>query len=84
MEYNIPSFWIALVVLLMLIPIVHYRSNSHTLQHIVNDQNETIQRLINREPGTYAETGQKPNKPAKEAYAAWGNQVVNIDEDERQ
>lgn len=54
------------------------------LQRIIERQNDTIQRLINREPVTYAEVGAKPQKPVRETYAAWGNQMVNIDEDERQ
>lgn len=45
-------------------------------------QQDTIKRLINREPVTYAETGTTPQKPSKEVYAAWGNQMLNIDEDE--
>lgn len=48
----------------------------------IDQQNATIQRLINREPVTYAETGTTLQKPSKEVYAAWGNQMLNIDEDE--
>lgn len=79
------GYVLALVVCIfsMVVTGIHYLY-AKNLQRIVSDQNETIQRLINREPVTYAETGQKPYKVAKESYAAWGNQVVNIDEDERQ
>lgn len=52
------------------------------LQRTIDRQQDTINRLINREPVTYAETGQKSPKPVKEVYAAWGNQMINIDEDE--
>lgn len=48
----------------------------------IDRQQDTIERLINREPVTYAETGQKPTQPIKERYAAWGNQMINLDEDE--
>ena len=52
------------------------------MQKTIDRQQDTIQHLINRDPVTYEETGQKPPKPQKEVYAAWGNQVVNLDEDE--
>jgi hypothetical protein len=52
------------------------------LQRTIDRQNDTIQRLINREPVTYAEVGTNPSKPVRERYAAWGAQMVNLDEDE--
>ncbi|CAM4098467.1 hypothetical protein L1N85_10730 [Paenibacillus alkaliterrae] len=55
-----------------------------SLQRTIYRQNDTIQRLISREPVTYQEVGAKPTKPNREVYAAWGNQLINIDEDERQ
>lgn len=54
------------------------------LQRTIDRQQDTIQRLINREPVTYSEVGRTPTKPSREVYAAWGNQTVNLDEDERQ
>jgi len=51
------------------------------LQRTIDRQQDTINRLINREPVTYQEVGTKPPKPNREVYAAWGNQMVNIDED---
>lgn len=38
-------------------------------------QQETMQKLLNREPVTYAEVGQEPNKPNTERYSAWGNRI---------
>jgi hypothetical protein len=49
---------------------------------LIKAQQETIQRLINREPVTYQETGAAPPKQSRETYAAWGAQMVNLDEDE--
>lgn len=50
-------------------------------QATIDRQNDTIQRLISREPVTYQETGQAPQKPSKEIYAAWGSQMVDLDKD---
>ncbi len=50
---------------------------------LIQRQQDTIQRLVNREPVTYAETGAEPRKPIKESYAAWGNQMIHIDDDKR-
>lgn len=84
MDYSIPSFWLALTVLVMALPIIHYRSKAQTLKRIVDSQRDTISRLINREPVTYQEVGTKQSKPNREIYAAWGNQMVDMNEDERQ
>lgn len=53
---------------------------SKGLYRTIDRQQETIQRLINREPVTYTETGQPPPKPVRESFAAWGNEVVNVEE----
>lgn len=82
MDYYIPSVWIAVTVLILLLPIIHYRSRCQSLQHTIDHQKDTIQRLVNREPVTYAEVGMKPQKPIRERYAAWGAQMVDLDEEE--
>jgi len=49
-------------------------------QKLINTQQDTISKLLNREPVTYAEVG-NTNRPKveKTVYAAWGNQTVNLD-----
>ena len=49
-------------------------------QTTINRQQETIQRLVSREPVTYVETGQKPPNPVRESFAAWGNEMINAEE----
>jgi hypothetical protein len=73
--------FLAMIVLLG-IKIFVDQYDKRQLHHTIERQNDTIQRLINREPVTYAEVGKTPVKPTREVYAAWGNQTVNIDEDE--
>ena len=51
------------------------------LQRTIDRQQDTIQRLINREPVTYAETGQEQHKAPRQFYAAWGAQIVDLSED---
>lgn len=58
--------------------------HSKRFKTAIDRQNDTIQRLINREPVTYAEVNSKPQKPQKEIYAAWGAQMVDLDEEESQ
>ncbi|CAH1205671.1 hypothetical protein PAECIP111893_02390 [Paenibacillus plantiphilus] len=65
---------LVIVVLACLVTI--YRN----LHRLIERQQDTIQRLINHEPVTYTETGQKPPKPVRESFAAWGNEVVNVEE----
>ena len=45
---------------------------------LIQAQQDTIQKLLNREPVTYAEVGQEPNKPITERYSAWGNRIHDI------
>lgn len=51
-------------------------------QRIIDRQNDTIHRLITHQPVTYAEVGKEPQKRNKQVYAAWGAQMVDLDEDE--
>lgn len=51
-------------------------------EKLIHAQQDTIQRLINREPVTYEETGQTPRKQERTVYAAWGAQMVDMNEDE--
>lgn len=74
--------WVNIIILsllLIVIAINHFECRSK--QRIIDRQNDTIQRLINREPVTYSETGQPPPKRSKEVYAAWGAQMVDLDRD---
>lgn len=57
---------------------------TYTKDRTIKQQQETINRLINREPVTYAVVGTTPKRPSKERYAAWGNEMVDLDEDEKQ
>lgn len=50
------------------------------LKTLINRQNDTIQRLLDREPVTYAEVNKEPPKRTTERFAAWGNQIVDMDE----
>lgn len=75
------SFILGAALLLLVWYMIKQASN---MQRTIDRQQDTINRLINREPVTYAETGQTPQKPERLAYAAWGNQIVNLDEDQRQ
>lgn len=79
------GYYIALFICIfsLLSVTVQYLHTKH-LQRTIDRQQDTIHRLINREPVTYTETGQTPQKDERFVYAAWGNQMVNIDEDERQ
>jgi hypothetical protein len=77
-DYYIPSFWIALTVLLMSLPIAHYYAAYKTAQKNAEFQKDTISRLINREPVTYQEVNQTPPQPSTERYNAWGNEIVDI------
>lgn len=47
---------------------------------IIEQQQETIQKLINREPVTYKELNVEPPKRSTERYAAWGSQTFDIED----
>ena len=74
--------WIltGIIVYLVISIALNNREHSRTVTRL----NDTIIRLVNREPVTYQEVGVNPPKPDRTVYAAWGNQMVNMDEDERQ
>ena len=71
--------WILTGIIVYLVISIILNNREH--RRTVNRLNDTIQRLVNREPVTYKEVGAKPPKPNREVYAAWGNQMVNMDED---
>lgn len=45
-------------------------------EKLIQAQQETIYRLINREPVTYAETNTEPTQPIQDSFSAWGNRML--------
>ena len=72
---------IALVLAMALIVLMIYTVMQYNrFQHMIEQQQNTIQRLVNKEPVTYAEIGTEPLKPERIVYSAWGNEEVNLRE----
>lgn len=82
MDYQLLGVFLVCFFIIILLWIIN-KSTIKGLQSTIDRQQDTIQRLINREPVTYAEVGSKPSKKSTDVYAAWGSQMVNIDEDEQ-
>lgn len=74
------GYYIALFICIFVLFLQHMHVKG--LQRTIDRQHDTIQKLINREPVTYEEVGQKATRPVQERYAAWGSQMVNIEEEE--
>lgn len=51
-------------------------------QATIDKQQDTIKRLLEREPVTYQEVGKEPPKPSREYYSAWSNQIIDASEPE--
>lgn len=51
-----------------------------SLQRTIKDQNETIQKLLNREPVTYKEVNTQPPKLDTDRPIAWGGTIAGRDE----
>jgi hypothetical protein len=78
------SAFVVLPLLIMLVFSWFFQAKiSESKERLIQAQQDTIHKLLNREPVTYAEVGTKPTKKATDVYAAWGSQMVNIDEDEQ-
>lgn len=60
---------------LVLLTIIRY------LQRTIESQQQTIQKLLNREPVTYKETGQQPKK-TRTVYSAWAGEEVDLNEEQ--
>jgi hypothetical protein len=72
-----------LPLMIMLVSSWYFQSQMNkSHEKLVNAQQDTINKLLNREPVTYVETGQKQPKQSKESYAAWGNQTVDTSEEQ--
>lgn len=71
----------AVIAYLLIVNMIQFKRNSNQVQ-IISKQNDTIQKLINREPVTYAETGTKPQNKPTERYSAWAGQMVDMNEEE--
>lgn len=70
--------WIATLLGLILIVLVWYIIAKYEKLHaLVQSQQDTIQRLVNREPVTYTEVGQDAPQPAREFYSAWGGETID-------
>jgi hypothetical protein len=51
------------------------------LQKVIYIQQDTIKRLINREPVTYQEVGKEAPEPKYERYSAWSGETIDIRDD---
>lgn len=72
---------IALMLAVALIVLMLYTVTQYNrLQRVIEQQHGTIQRLISKEPVTYAEVGTEPPKPERIVYSAWGNEEIDIKE----
>lgn len=70
--------WITIFLGVTLLVFAWYMVRSHErLQRTVDKQQDTIQRLINREPVTYTEVGQNAPHTAREFYSAWGGETID-------
>jgi hypothetical protein len=70
--------WIATFLGVTLLVFTWHIVRSHErLQRTVDKQQDTIQRLINREPVTYAEVNAEPPTAAREFYSAWGGETID-------
>lgn len=63
-------FWLILSIVL--------NNREHRKQ--LQAQQDTIQKLLNREPVTYKEVGAQPPKPDTDRFVAWGGTIANRDE----
>jgi hypothetical protein len=52
---------------------------SQDKEKLVQAQQDTINKLLNREPVTYAEVGQP--KKTREIYSAWAGEMVDMNEE---
>lgn len=70
--------WIAWLLGGTLISLVWYITLKYDKLHkLVTSQQDTIQRLVNREPVTYTEVGQDVPQPPREFYSAWGGETID-------
>lgn len=76
-----PTFILGAALLMITILCVAQSYVIHSLRRTIEAQQATIFKLVSNTPVTYQETGQTPQKPSKEIYAAWGSQMVDLDKD---
>ena len=75
------AFFVVIPLLIMLVSSWWVQSlMNKSKDKLIWAQQDTIQKLLNREPVTYAEAGAKPPKKNTEQYVAWGNTTVDMDE----
>ena len=48
---------------------------------LIASQQDTIQRLVNREPVTYQEVGKDAPEPICQRYSAWANETIDLRDD---
>lgn len=70
--------WIAIGLgAILIVLVIQMTRTNKRLEQTIASQQDTIQRLVNREPVTYTEVGQDAPQPAREFYSAWGGETID-------
>lgn len=71
---------LGIVSLALLVIIVCTSIHSSRQQRTIDRQQDTIQKLLNREPVTYKEVGKAEPKEEEVRYSAWGSRMLTKDD----